>query len=203
MEDKCRSRIDLSVEYYDKNALDFIKSTIDANMTKLYERFEQYISYGMRILDLGCGSGRDSRYFVNKGYEVVAIDPSVEMCDHIRSMLSIPVYKMSAETLSFTNEFDAIWACASLLHVSKDNMEIVFRLMHKALKNEGICYGSWKYGEQERYENGRLFADYTECSLGHILSGVGLFDVLEMWTTQDVRPDKQAQKWINVILRAR
>ena len=47
------------------------------------------------------------------------------------------------------------------------------------------------------------FADYTAQSLGHILSVVGLFDVLEMWTTQDVRPDKQAQKWINVIIRAR
>ncbi|SCY77729.1 Methyltransferase domain-containing protein [Lachnospiraceae bacterium XBB2008] len=203
MEDKCRYHLGLSVEYYNENALDFIKSTIDANMTKLYDRFEQYLSYGMRIMDLGCGSGRDSRYFMNKGYEVVAIDPSVEMCDHIRSMLSIPVYQMSAETLSFTNEFDAIWACASLLHVPKDYMEIVLRLMHKALKREGICYGSWKYGEQERYENGRHFSDYNEESLERLLKQVGLFETLDMWITQDVRPDKCMNKWINMIIRGK
>ncbi len=103
--------------------------------------FEERITLGCRILDIGCGSGRDSKYFAHKGYDVVAIDPSAKMCEQTRKFVQIPVYHMKAEDLCFSNEFDAVWACASLLHISKDMLEMVLRRIATALKGGGILYG--------------------------------------------------------------
>ncbi len=92
MENKYRSKIDETVAYYDNNASAFIESTINAEVSSLYEDFEKLINPGCKILDLGCGSGRDSRYFVRHGYNVVAVDPSPVMCAHTRTIVDILVY---------------------------------------------------------------------------------------------------------------
>lgn len=66
MEDKYRSDVDRTIEYYGKNAEEFVTSTIYADVSGLYKHFEKHISLGCRILNLGCGSGRDSKYFAKK-----------------------------------------------------------------------------------------------------------------------------------------
>ena len=200
MEDKCRTDTEKTIEYYDKNAAAFVGSTINADVTDLYKPFEELIPPGARILDLGCGSGRDSKYFVQHGYDVLALDPSPAMCGHTRSIVDIPVFQMKAEDMSFHNEFDAVWACASLLHVPRDQQKKVMILIGKALKPEGICYCSWKYGDEERKDNGRHFTDYTERSLSNLLRRVAIFEVINYWITDDVRIDRD-QKWINVIMK--
>ena len=162
MEDKYKSDIDRTIEYYEKNAEEFVTSTIHADVSGLYKHFEKYISTGCRILDLGCGSGRDSKYFAKKGYDVVAADPSPVMCDQTRRTANVPTILLKAEEIAFEEEFDAIWACASLLHVHKEVMaETIYRLA-RALKHDGIFYASWKYGDGEHYDNGRLFSDYKQ-----------------------------------------
>ena len=202
MEDKFGLAEDRTIAYYEKNADIFVNSTINADVNNLYKCFEKYLIPGCRILDLGCGSGRDSRYFAEKGYDVVAIDPSVAMCEKTKDIVNIPVYKMKAEDISFNSEFDAVWACASLLHVSRLNMKQTLCRVSNALKRGGVLYASWKYGDNERYENGRYFSDYIETDMKALIDDIIELSLIEMWTTEDVRQEKRLNsKWLNVLVR--
>ncbi len=199
MGDKYRRDIDETVEYYEKNADAFIKSTINANVSELYKPFEKLLTPGCRILDLGCGSGRDSKYFADKGYEVVAIDPSPAMCAQTKALAHIPVYEMKAEEMSFSNEFEAVWACASLLHVPCDKMTEIFMKIANALKEGGVLYASWKYGDRDRLSSGRFFSDMNEAILLRTIRRIDSFRKLRIWITDDVRTEKVKQKWLNAL----
>lgn len=202
MEDQFGLIVDRTIEYYEENADSFVNSTINADVNSLYKCFEKYITPGCRILDLGCGSGRDSRYFVEKGYNVVAVDPSAAMCEKTRDIVNAPVHRMKAEEISFKNEFDAVWACASLLHVCKSNMKQTLYRISDAIRKGGVLYCSWKYGSDERYENGRLFSDYIETDMKALLDCIPELSLIEMWVTEDVRSEKRLiNKWLNVLLK--
>lgn len=69
-----------TITYYNQNAEEYFNKTVNVSMQALYDQFEAYLNPGDKILDLGCGSGRDSKYFLSKGYEVVSVDGSIEMC---------------------------------------------------------------------------------------------------------------------------
>jgi SAM-dependent methyltransferase len=194
-------KLDQTLTYYEKQAEQFVSTTLGADMSELYASFETYLATPCRILDLGCGSGRDSRYFAEKGYEVVAADPSPVMCQKTREIAGVPVITVSAEEMTFREEFDAIWACASLLHVPREKMPEAFYRIRQALRPEGICYCSFKYGDQDRVADGRYFADYNEEMLVELQQSVGGFEIINMWVTGDVRTDRAEQKWINAILR--
>lgn len=203
MEDKCRNGIDETIAYYDQNATVFVESTVNADITELYRSFEEFLNPGARILDLGCGSGRDSKYFVQHGYDVVAVDPSQAMCEQTRSYACVPVYKLKAEEMRFSDEFDAVWACASLLHISRDNQISVFRIIMNALKSDGIIYCSWKYGNQNRIMDSRHFTDMNEVLLQKLIYDIRELEVLRIWITGDVRKEKAKEKWLNALLRKR
>jgi SAM-dependent methyltransferase len=188
-----------TLEYYEKQAEQFVSTTLGADMSGLYDSFEKYLTPSCRILDLGCGSGRDSRYFAEKGYDVVAADPSPTMCQKTREIAGVPVITVSAEEMTFREEFDAIWACASLLHVARGKMPEAFRRIRQALRPAGICYCSFKYGDSDRVIDGRYFADYNEKTLTELLQSVGGFEIINMWVTGDVRPDRAEQRWVNAI----
>lgn len=201
MEYKYKLDTDGTIEYYEKNAEEFVKSTINADVAGLYKHFEKYLLPECCILDLGCGSGRDSKYFVERGYNVVAMDPSPAMCAKTKEIADVPVFLMKAEELSFKDKFDAIWACASLLHVSRKNMQETMLRISQALKQGGICYCSWKYGDNDRFIEGRYFADYTEELLKGLLKKIDVLEIMEIWSTHDVRKNRYSQKWLNALLR--
>ena len=201
MENKHRTDIDQTIEYYEKNATSFIESTINTDVSELYRPFEELITPGCKILDLGCGSGRDSKYFVEKGYIVAALDPSSAMCAQTGTLAHIPVYEMKAEEMHFTNEFDGVWACASLLHVPRNMQENVLHRIATALKDEGILYASWKYGSQDRTSEGKKYTDMNDALILGIIKKVPEFHIVQIWTTKDVRNEYSTQKWLNVLLR--
>ncbi len=201
MEDKYRTDLDETIAYYDRNAMSFVESTVNADVSELYKPFEELLHPGAKILDLGCGSGRDSKYFFQKGYDVVAVDPAQAMCEQTKLFACVPVYKLKVEEIQFTNEFDAVWACASLLHVSRENQLSVFRRIMNALKNDGIFYCSWKYGDQNRLMDSRRFTDMNEVLLEKLVYDIHGLEVLKIWITGDVRKEKETQKWLNALLR--
>ena len=193
-----------TIEYYNTNADRYSEVTRKADMSDIYKRFEKNLKPGCRILDLGCGSGRDSKYFLDKGYKVVSLDASEAMCRKTQELTGKAAVHMRIEDMNYENEFDAVWACASLLHVAKSDMHKILEKAMKALKVGGVLYASWKYGKSEQTRNdGRTFANYTEarvCDMVALVSGASLEDV---WTSQDVRLDRigQGHLWVNVLVK--
>ena len=187
-------------DYYNKNAKKFIEDTMNADMKEQYEMFEKYLeATKLTILDLGFGSGRDSLYFKNKGYNVYSLDPIEEFCIHGKGLGLTNVYQQTVEEMTFDNKFDGIWACASLLHVSSNELINAFKKCYWALKDGGIMYCSFKYGDFEGERNGRFFTDLNENRLNELLDNTK-FNLLEISITDDVRAERD-DRWMNVILR--
>ena len=185
-------------KYYKENIDNFIEGTINCDMSSQYNLFEKYLNKDTKkILDIGFGSGRDSLYF-SKKYEVYSIDPIEEFCNHAKSLGLKNVYCMNVQDINFINEFDGIWACASLLHIPSNEIVEVLNRCYNALTSNGIMYCSFKYSEFEGERQGRFFNDFTLDKLNKLLSNTK-FEVLEYTITDDVRPDRD-EKWLNVVL---
>ena len=190
--------MDQTISYYDKNAVEFCKNTIDADISFCRDKFLKYLKPGAVILDAGCGSGRDSIAFKQLGYSVTAMDASPEICKEAEKVLGQKVICKTFEELDDENVYDGIWACASLLHVPKAKMEDVLCRLKRALNDGGVLYASFKYGEEEKIVDRRLFNYYSEQSLRGLMIENG-FEVLELFVTQDVRKDRHEELWVNVV----
>lgn len=190
-----------TLEYYDQNAEQFFKTTADVDFTDTQDRFLQYLQLGSRILDLGCGSGRDARYFLEKGYQVDATDGSAEICRLASEYTGIPVRQMLFNELDAEEEYDGIWACASILHLPEEELRDVMHRIGTALKEDGIFYTSFKYGDFAGERNGRYFRDFTEESFREFLTDFHEFRMTDQWITSDVRPNRGEERWLNVLLR--
>ena len=193
--------MDITQSYYQNNSQEFFDSTVEADVNPLYERFLRYVPIKGHILDVGCGSGRDTKAFIDMGYSVDAIDGSEELCALASRYTGIAVKCMDFTTIDFVNEYDALWACASLLHVSSDKLPGVVARLCKVLHPEGILYMSFKYGDFEGERDGRFFLDMTEERFETFLKEVEGIKVEEMWISSDVRPGRGEEKWLNMILR--
>lgn len=190
-----------SIAYYDNNAHLFIDGTVDVDMSELYSRFLQHVPDGGHILDAGCGSGRDAKYFLDQGYQVTAIDGSKEMVAASSKLTGLTVQQLQFDDINYQHEFDGIWACASVLHVEKIKMVETIDKIGTALKDQGILYLSYKYGDSEEDRKGRHFSNYTEEGFIRLLTDCRQLRLLEMWTTADARPDRQDELWLNVLLK--
>jgi SAM-dependent methyltransferase len=190
-----------TLSYYNHNADVFIEGTQNADMSEQYNLFLPYLPASAHILDLGCGSGRDSAYFSSLGFAVTAVDGSEELCKRVKENYGINALCIKFEDVSFAAEFDAVWACASLLHVKKADMPNVLDKVSAALKPGGILYASFKYGSDERVSNGRFFNDYTENDIDTLLTPQNQLTLLEYWITEDVRPERSGECWLNFIAK--
>ena len=191
----------LTIQYYNENAEQFINTTLDVNFTEIQDEFLSMLRKESYILDFGCGSGRDSKYFLEKGYRVDAVDGSEEICKITREYVKIEVKKMLFSELSFVNKYEGIWACSSILHLSKDELQDVLYKMMRALKKEGYIYTSFKYGEYEGYREERYYTDFTENSFAAFIKDFSEIKIVEYWISKDVRPGRSEEKWLNLILQ--
>lgn len=189
--------------YYDANAENFIENTQKVDFEKTQQRFLQLLPAQAFILDLGCGSGRDTKYFLEKGYRVEATDGSEKICRLAGEYTGIKVRCMLFQELAEVNRYDAIWACASILHLPKVDLLPVMEKMKTAVKDGGIIYTSFKYGDFECERNGRYFTNFTEGSFKQFMQRVDDLTIEDYWITGDVRPGRDEEMWLNLILRKR
>lgn len=189
-----------TITYYDEKAEEFCAATRDADMSFCRNKFLNFMEQGACILDAGCGSGRDAKAFLEAGYQVTAMDASFKICKEAEKLLKQKVICISFEKMDFRQEFDGIWACASLLHISGEDIIQVLERCRIALKEKGVLYASFKYGQGERIVKGRLFNDYQEDSLKILMVKCG-FSIIEIFVSQDVRVGRDAERWVNVLAR--
>ena len=137
------------------------------------------------------------------GYEVEAIDGSEKLCKLASEYTGIQVKQMLFQDLKEVERYDGIWACSSILHVPSKELTDVIRKMSAALKHNGIIYTSFKYGTYEGMRNGRFFIDMTEDRFADLLKRVEdvNIEIEEQWITADVRPGREEERWLNLILR--
>ena len=192
--------MDNNIEYYNTNAASFIAGTQNADMSLWRDKFESYVIDGGRVLDVGCGSGRDSKAFKQHGFSVVAFDASREMCKAASELIGQEVWQMKFQEIAFDEEFDGIWACASLLHVPYEELPIIMEKLHKALKPGGVIYVSFKYGDGKMTKGERTFSNFTETTVVKMLYEAN-FEVIECGITGDIREDRGEEKWVNAIAK--
>ena len=193
--------MDKTLEYYNKKAHEFVNNTVSVNFTDTQDLFLEYLPENGCIIDFGCGSGRDTKYFKDKGYKIEAIDGSEELCQIASEYSGIKVECMLFQDLNENDQYDGIWACASILHLSKTEMKDVLKKMIRSLKKNGIIYTSFKYGEFEGMKNNRYFSDFTEKTFQEYLINIEGVKLEKQWITVDVRPGRGEEKWLNIILR--
>lgn len=189
-----------SVAYYNLNADRFAADTGGAEMSALYERFFSRVKSSGQILDAGCGVGRDALAFAERGFSVVAFDASAEMVRLARERVAgrAEVLQMRFDDAAWREEFDGVWACASLLHVPATELPPLMCRLRAALRPGGAMYMSFKHGSGVRVVGGRRFTDYTEETLSDALAGTGL-TLAEVWVARDVRVGRAAERWLNAI----
>ena len=138
-----------TIDYYNANAQKYFDTTVGADMSKQYDLFLKYVRENGRILDFGCGSGRDSFNFKKMGFKVDAIDGSEELCKLAREKVGIDAKCMNFLDFEAHEEYDGIWACASLLHLKKPELIDVMKRLREGLVNDGYLYTSLKNGTGE------------------------------------------------------
>jgi SAM-dependent methyltransferase len=187
--------------YYEKHAQIFFNDTVALDLSPLYTRFLSRIPAGGQILDAGCGSGRDAVAFLDRGYQVTACDVSPTLIKLASAQFSLSVEMRRFQEIDWKDCFDGIWACASLLHVPMLELPDVLRRLANALRPQGVLYASFKYGQGEREHEGRFFTDLDEEGLAALLLAAPYFTVLETWVTDDLRPGRDNDRWLNALLK--
>lgn len=192
-----------SVAFYDENAQEFFDSTVNVDMSELYAEFLPLLPSNGSILDAGCGSGRDTIAFSEKGFDVTAIDASEELVRLVNDVYPIYVQCMSFKEINWIEKFSGIWACASLLHLNDRELKIAFSKLIKALQRSGVMYCSFKYGTTPTKVNSRSFNNKTELTLKELLSDESSINYKRCWVSNDKRPQRSNEKWLNVIITKR
>jgi len=187
-----------TIDYYNKHAEEFTASTFEVDMESLYQPFLALLPETAQILDLGCGSGRDSLAFKNKGYRIDAMDYSAELVKKATELTGIQVKYQSFYDLSEVAVYDGIWACASLLHCERKRLAEVLEKMLRALKPDGVIYMSFKYGDSGREKYGREFTDVNEQQAQELLAQFDQVSWVQQWITIDKRPEREEQ-WLNLL----
>ncbi len=190
-----------TLNYYNEKAVSFSESTVHVDFTETQQTFLDCLPSHAHILDFGCGAGRDTKYFLERGCQVTAVDGSEALCKIASEYTGIQVKQMLFQNLDETEKYDGIWACASILHLKKTELPDVLVKMRNALKKQGIIYTSFKYGDFEGVRNGRYFTDFTEELFADFMKDIPGLTIEKTWITGDVREGRGDERWINILLR--
>lgn len=190
-----------SIDYYNKYANLYFESTVELDMGDMLDKFIALLPEGGEVLDLGCGSGRDSLYLIERGFGVTAVDGSSELCELASIHIGQDVLQMQFSELDFDEVFDGVWACASLLHTTPDEFEDIFGKVINCLKPGGVLYMSYKHGEFSGFRNGRYFNDFKSKEMKDIINKYSELNLLEIWKSTDVRNENGDEVWLNVLVK--
>lgn len=190
------------IEYYNRVAEIYKKERNElVEFADIYTRFIKYLTTGCKILDFGCGSGRDSLYFKKGGYEVIALDGSPKMCEITRDLCNIEVKEMFFEDFIEKDTYDGIWACASLLHLPREVLIKVLSNLSASLKDNGYMYTTFKYGTFEGIRHERYFIDFTFETFRELIAEIPELEIIEEFESNSSIKDQNNKRWANFVLK--
>lgn len=189
---------DTTLSWYRDNAIQYAEETRNSLVLDALWEFLSRMKEGGTILDYGSGSGRDSAYFINKGFSVDSLDGSAEMKAQAERLFGIKVKLSSFLSLEDKEKYDGIWAQASILHLEEHDLRAALTLIERALKRDGVFYSSFRKGEEDGYEKGRWYTNMTERRFLSFLPAT--LYVEKIWESQDVRPGV-SRTWLSIICR--
>lgn len=181
--------------FYDGDPEGYSEATRWNDVTALTGRFTSHLPHGARILDLGCGPGRDTLAFRHLGFEVVSVDGSEGMCRIASENTGSEVRMLDFLDLDYVDEFDGVWACASLLHLRPEEIPEAMGLVRRALRSGGVFFLSFKEGGFRGYRDGRWYTDMTPEGLMELAEGTG-FEVLDLWESVG----RRGVRWVSGVL---
>lgn len=185
------------MKYYNDNSEAFIARTLHIDMEEFYATFCQHLSPGSTILDIGCGSGRDLKYFRNMGYKPIGLEPSAKLARFARQHANCEILETTIQDFEPQSQFDGVWASASLLHLSPDELTNALEKISTLMHEDSVFYCSFKYGDEEIMREGRYYNDLTLESFSMLKPDT--LEIISSRTTEQVRPD-HIQKWLNLYL---
>lgn len=190
-----------TIEFYNEHANQYVQDTLRADMSQAMERFCSYLPDTAAIVDLGAGSGRDTKTFLERGYAVDAIDASEELCTLASEYTGIPVQCVKIQNWKPEKKYDGLWANASLLHLDMSEITTFIGRLKKILNVGGYAYVSMKSGiitgldEKKRY-----FTDFTKEDMEIILAKCPELELTEYFETSDSL-NREEFVWGNFILK--
>ncbi len=189
------------IDYYNKYAANVFESTVELDTEDTIREFLDLLEEGDTILDLGCGSGRDSRIFYDLGYDVTPLDGAEEMCRLAEVHTGLDVLQMTYEEMEFDGAFDGVWAYQSLIHIPKEELPGIFKRIAKALEEDGIFFLSMKLGDSDGFRGERYFNAFSEKELCSLLEADGYFKVEKEWVAKDTRANHPDSRFIHLLAR--
>lgn len=190
-----------TINYYNKNALEYFNKTCKIDMSANCERFCRYVKPGGCIIDIGAGSGRDMRYFKTHGYEVEGIDASGELCRIASAYAEAQVLNIPVSEWIPSHRYDGVWANASILHLPRTEIAGFFNKLPVILNPSGAAYISMKTGIDSGYDDaGRYFTAITEQELREFVTEENGLKITEIWYSADAL-QRDNVNWINIILQ--
>jgi SAM-dependent methyltransferase len=190
-----------TLAFYEANACKYANATWASDVNLLRDRFLHELPENGRILDAGCGIGRDVKAFTERGYQVIGIDASLAIVREARQRTGGDIRLMRIQDIPWEQMFNGIWAMASLLHIPRDSIPFVLGKLFRALIVTGAMFMSFKKGSIERVdEDGRFFCDYTEDMLRDELARHAGLTIIELWESC-AEKDAVAQVWVNALVR--
>ena len=192
----------LTKKYYEESATEFVARTLDLELSNaMVEAFSALLPEKAKVLDAGTGSGRDALALMKKGYEVTAFDCSSAMVRNAEKLLNQPVLELRFQDIEFQEEFDGVWANASLLHVHLLELECCMEKLIKALVPGGVFYFSFKYGEGDGIRSDRYFNFQNESTIHGYLDKFENIELIKMEKSLDTRPGRTDEYWLRTIVK--
>lgn len=197
-----------TIDSYNKIAEEFSLRNSVTIYGEKYQDFKNFIS-GNKVLDIGCGSGRDGVELIKLGFDHTGLDASESMIYAAKQRIKDGKFVLGDFfSLSFPDEsFDGFWAAASFLHVPKKDIDLVLREAKRILKKNGIGFISLKKklnldeGVIKESKAGgieRYFSFYEEEEFRKILER-NRFEVLKV--THQIENDEIKTNWLCYFVR--
>ena len=142
-----------TIAYYEKAAPHYTASTAQDRHCHL-DPFLDRLEPGASILELGCGCGADAAHMAKRGFRVDATDGTHAMARKAGERFGIAARVMRFDELAASQEYDAVWAHASLLHAPRAALPPILKRIHTALEPGGWHFANFKLGDADHPDEG-------------------------------------------------